>query len=171
MLPVLLRTLNTQYISEASSVLVEILTHSVFRDGKATKITTEPLLEWLAARGSGIVKEAAVSKSSTLGIWCSDLMKRYGPDGDVDSEELNAVVKLVEALTEHSASWMAGKMEDQRTQAFFGVLLDLTGFPGVAGRDENISEVSKGRDLSTSSRLTSTRDRPRWRCMLHYRRR
>ena len=32
-------------------------------------------------------------------------------------------------------------MAEPRVQAFFGVMLDLTGFPGVPGRDENVSEV------------------------------
>jgi hypothetical protein len=32
-------------------------------------------------------------------------------------------------------------MAEPRVQAFFGTMLDLTGFPGVPGRDENISEV------------------------------
>jgi hypothetical protein len=32
-------------------------------------------------------------------------------------------------------------MVEPRVQAFFGIMLDLTGFPGVPGRDENVSEV------------------------------
>lgn len=51
------------------------------------------------------------------------------------------MTKLVDALVEHSSDWMARRISDPHVQAFFGVLLDLTGFPGIPGRDENISEV------------------------------
>ena len=51
------------------------------------------------------------------------------------------MTKLVDALVEHSSDWMARRTNDPQVQAFFGVLIDLTGFPGVPGRDENISEV------------------------------
>lgn len=63
-------------------------------------------------------------------------------DQDSDSEAINAVSRLVEALVEHSASWMASRLGEPRIQSFLGVLLDLTGFPGLAGRDESLSEVS-----------------------------
>lgn len=49
-------------MAQAISVLVEILTGSVFKDGKATKITTEPILEWISQRGGAIVKQAAASQ-------------------------------------------------------------------------------------------------------------
>lgn len=62
-------------------------------------------------------------------------------DEDADSEELTAVSKLVEALVEHSASWMAGKLDRPDVQSFLTLLLSLTAFPGLPGRDENISEV------------------------------
>jgi hypothetical protein len=62
-------------------------------------------------------------------------------DEDPDSEEVVSMTKLVDALVDHSSDWMARRTTDPRVQAFFGVMLDLTGFPGVPGRDENISEV------------------------------
>jgi hypothetical protein len=64
------------------------------------------------------------------------------PDADADSEDLNAISKLVEALVEHSASWMAGKLDQPDVQAFLTLLLSLSGFPGLPGRNENVSEVS-----------------------------
>ena len=62
LLPTLLHLLNTPYMSPAIGVLVEILMTSVFMDGKATKITTEPLLDWFAGRGGEFVKEAVASQ-------------------------------------------------------------------------------------------------------------
>jgi hypothetical protein len=37
---------------------------------------------------------------------------------------------------------MAGKLDQPDVQSFLTLLLSLTGFPGLPGRDENISEVS-----------------------------
>jgi len=62
LLPTLLHLLNTPYMSQAIGVLVEILMTSVFMDGKATKITTEPLLDWFAGRGGEFVREAVASQ-------------------------------------------------------------------------------------------------------------
>ncbi len=61
---------------------------------------------------------------------------------DCDSPEIVAISKLVEALVDHSASWMANRTDEPRVQAFFTVLLDLTGFPGTAAVDEDISPVN-----------------------------
>jgi hypothetical protein len=63
-------------------------------------------------------------------------------DEDAESDDLNAISKLVEALIEHSAGWMVGKLDQPDVQSFLGLLLSLTGFPGLPGRDENVSEVS-----------------------------
>lgn len=52
---------------QAIGVLVEILTGSVFKDGKATKFTTEPILDWISQRGSAITKQAAASESLRSG--------------------------------------------------------------------------------------------------------
>lgn len=43
---------------QSISAIVEVLTNSVFRDGKATKALTEPLLRWMAVRGMQIVNQA-----------------------------------------------------------------------------------------------------------------
>ncbi|KAJ9108122.1 hypothetical protein QFC19_002589 [Naganishia cerealis] len=120
-LPLLYSLLDTQFMVQSMSSIIEILTNSVFRDGKATKALTEPLLRWLAVRGIQIVNEAINNQ-------------------DAESDDLNAISKLVEALIEHSAGWMAGKLDQADVQSFLGLLLSLTGFPGVPGRDENISE-------------------------------
>lgn len=58
LLPVLYSLLDTPFIVQSVSAIVEVLTNSVFRDGKATKILTEPLLRWIAARGTQIVNQA-----------------------------------------------------------------------------------------------------------------
>lgn len=47
---------------QSISAIVEVLTNSVFRDGKATKILTEPLLHWMATRGTQIVNQAIQGK-------------------------------------------------------------------------------------------------------------
>ncbi|KAJ9120790.1 hypothetical protein QFC22_002724 [Naganishia vaughanmartiniae] len=120
-LPILYSLLDTQFMIQSMSSIVEILTNSVFRDGKATKVLTEPLLRWLAGRGIQIVNEAIRNE-------------------DAESDDLNAISKLVEALVEHSAGWMAGKLDQADVQSFLGLLLSLTGFPGLPGRDENVSE-------------------------------
>lgn len=57
-LPVLYSLLDTPFIVHSISAIVEVLTNSVFRDGKATKILTEPLLRWIAVRGTQIANQA-----------------------------------------------------------------------------------------------------------------
>jgi DNA-binding PucR family transcriptional regulator len=132
---------------QSMSSIVEILTNSVFRDGKATKVLTEPLLRWLAGRGTQIVNKAIHSKRArrperiVQNAYVVSLITLL-LDEDAESDELNAVSKLVEALIEHSAGWMAGKLDQADVQSFLGLLLSLTGFPGLPGRDENVSEVS-----------------------------
>lgn len=132
---------------QSMSSIVEILTNSVFRDGKATKVLTEPLLRWLAGRGTQIVNEAIHSKCArrperiVQNAYVVSLITLL-LDEDAESDELNAISKLVEALIEHSAGWMAGKLDQADVQSFLGLLLSLTGFPGLPGRDENVSEVS-----------------------------
>ncbi|KAJ9116745.1 hypothetical protein QFC20_000680 [Naganishia adeliensis] len=121
LLPVLHSLLDTPFMVQSISAIVEVLTNSVFRDGKATKALTEPLLRWMAVRGMQIVNQAISEE-------------------DADSEDLNAISKLVEALVEHSASWMASKLDQPDVQAFLTLLLSLSGFPGLPGRDENVSE-------------------------------
>jgi hypothetical protein len=61
-LPILYSLLDTPFMIQSMSSIVEILTNSVFRDGKATKVLTEPLLRWLTGRGTQIVNEAIHSE-------------------------------------------------------------------------------------------------------------
>jgi hypothetical protein len=58
-------------MAQAIGVLVEILTGSVFKDGKATKITTEPILDWINERGSAITKQAVASQWLSFKLTCS----------------------------------------------------------------------------------------------------
>lgn len=58
LLPVLYSLLDTPFMVQSISAIVEVLTNSVFRDGKATKALTEPLLRWMAVRGMQIVNQA-----------------------------------------------------------------------------------------------------------------
>ena len=58
LLPVLYPLMDTPFIVQAISAIVEVLTNSVFRDGKATKILSEPLLRWAAGKGTQIVHRA-----------------------------------------------------------------------------------------------------------------
>lgn len=131
LLPILYNLLSSsEFLPQTINVLIEILTVSVFKDGKATKILTEPLLEWFASTGQGIVSRAAAS--------AADL------DNDADTESLIAVSKLVEAIVEHSASWLAGRTQHTLVQSFFNIIIQLTGFPGTATIDEDVSERTLG---------------------------
>lgn len=121
LLPTLYHLLSTPFLPSAVNVLIEILTASVFKDGKATKVLTEPLLEWITTTGQTIIVQAAEA-------------------GEGDSDNLIAVSKLVEAIVEHSAAWLAGRTSEPLVQSFLNVILRLSGFPGVASVDEEVSE-------------------------------
>ncbi len=57
-LPTVYGYLDTPLLSSAIATLCEILTVSVFRDGKATRSLTEPILDWLMNKGRPIVEDA-----------------------------------------------------------------------------------------------------------------
>jgi hypothetical protein len=143
LLPILYPLLDTPFMVQSISAIVEVLTNSVFRDGKATTALTEPLLRWMAVRGMQIVNQAISGMSSDSRLWaCKLSLAAHAPiEQDADSEDLNAISKLVEALVEHSANWMASKLDQPDIQSFLTLLLSLSGFPGLPGRDENVSEV------------------------------
>jgi hypothetical protein len=103
----------------ASSALVEILSESIWKFGKGTKVLTEPLIAWIIGPGQQIV-------SST---------------DDEPSDEVIAFAKLLGALIEHSSEWIIGRIGQSDMQSFLGIILRLTGWHGVGGVDEGVSEV------------------------------
>jgi hypothetical protein len=58
LLPTLYSLLSTRLMPKVINSLCEILTVSVFRDGKATKALTEPILDWLSNQGLAVVNAA-----------------------------------------------------------------------------------------------------------------
>jgi len=105
----------------ASSALVEALSESLFKYGKGTKILTEPLIAWaLSPMGQGLISRAEAEPS----------------------DEVVAYAKLLCALVEHSSEWMVARIKEQDIQAFLGTILRITGWDGIGGVDENVSEVS-----------------------------
>ena len=65
LLPTLYSLLSTPLMPKVINSLCEILTVSIFRDGKATKALTEPILDWLGNEGLAVVN-AAVAGTSTM---------------------------------------------------------------------------------------------------------
>lgn len=57
-LPTVYGYLDTPLMPSATATVCEILTVSVFRDGKATRILTEPILTWLMEKGRAVVEDA-----------------------------------------------------------------------------------------------------------------
>ncbi len=55
--------LNSSLVCQAISAITEILTASIYRDGKATKLLTEPLLEWFGGGGAKLVALAIEGES------------------------------------------------------------------------------------------------------------
>ncbi|WVF66636.1 hypothetical protein IAT40_001376 [Kwoniella sp. CBS 6097] len=105
----------------ASSALVEVLSESIFKFGKGTKVLTEPLLAWvIGPAGQSLIGSA---------------------DGE-PSEELIGFAKLLAALVEHSSEWLVARFKQNDVQAFLGVILRLTGLQGIGGVEENISELT-----------------------------
>lgn len=139
LVPILLPMLDSPFLPPTAAVLVEILTTSVFKDGKACKILTEPILQWFSGRGLAIIRKASNEQ-------------------DADSEDVNSLAKLVAALVEHSTEWMIKRIEEHNVQAFLAGLLELTSWPGVAGRDENISETTLGHYSAIQEALTDDQE-------------
>ncbi|WVQ82597.1 hypothetical protein IAT38_004727 [Cryptococcus sp. DSM 104549] len=118
LLPVLYNILP---LPAACSAVVEVLTESIFKFGKGTKILTEPLLAWaIGPVGQGLI----------------------GSTDEEPSDETIAFAKLLAALTEHSSEWLVARLKESEVQAFLGTVLRITGWQGVAGVEENISELT-----------------------------
>lgn len=65
------------------------------------------------------------------------------------------------ALVEHSSEWLVARIHEADVQTFLGIVLRITGWDGIGGVDENVSEVSRVRRGTNgrSAQLSS-----RWRC-------
>ncbi|WWD06250.1 hypothetical protein V865_004336 [Kwoniella europaea PYCC6329] len=105
----------------ASSALVEVLSESIFKYGKGTKVLTEPMLAW-AIGPSGQALIASVDEEP--------------------SEELIGFTKLLAALVEHSSEWLVARIQQNDVQAFLGIILRLTGWQGLGNVEENLSELT-----------------------------
>ncbi|KAK8844673.1 hypothetical protein IAR55_006522 [Kwoniella newhampshirensis] len=105
----------------ASSALVEVLSESLFKFGKGTKILTEPLLAWvIGSAGQSLV----------------------GSADEEPSEEIIAFAKLLAALVEHSSEWIVARIKQNDVQALLGVILRLTGWQGIGSVEEHVSELT-----------------------------
>lgn len=98
----------------ACSAVSEILTESVFRFGKGTKVLTEPLVEWVNGPGQNISE----------------------PD------EAAAYAKLLATLVEHSSDWIVERIEEPAVQSFLGTVLRMTAWEGIGSVEENVSELT-----------------------------
>ncbi|CAK9779796.1 ARM repeat-containing protein [Cutaneotrichosporon oleaginosum] len=105
----------------ASGTIAEVLSESIFKFGKGSKILTEPLLAWvIGPNGQGLL-------------------------GSAEGEPSDAVIeftKMLCALVEHSSDWLVARLQQPDVQAFFATILRITGWDGVGGVDENVSELT-----------------------------
>ncbi|ODN73851.1 hypothetical protein L202_07374 [Cryptococcus amylolentus CBS 6039] len=108
-------------LPQASSTIVEVLSESIWKYGKGTKMLTEPLIEWtIGAPGQALVR-----------------------GGDYEpTDELIAFSKLIAALIEHSSDWFLAHIHEDRVQAFLGVVLRITGWQGTGGVEEEVSQLT-----------------------------
>ncbi|WRT63297.1 uncharacterized protein IL334_000202 [Kwoniella shivajii] len=105
----------------ASSALVEVLSESIFKYGKGTKLLTEPMLAWvIGPSGQSLVGSA---------------------EGE-PSEEVIGFTKLLAALVEHSSEWLVARIQQNDVQAFLRVILRLTGWQGLGNVEESLSELT-----------------------------
>ncbi|WWC85404.1 uncharacterized protein L201_000267 [Kwoniella dendrophila CBS 6074] len=118
LLPVLYNLLP---MPAASSALVEVLSESIFKYGKGTKILTEPMLAWIIGPSGQAL---------------------LGSTNDEPSEEFIALTKLIAALVEHSSEWLVARIQQNDVQAFLGIILRLTGWQGLGNVEESLSELT-----------------------------
>ncbi|KAL7420320.1 hypothetical protein Q5752_005289 [Cryptotrichosporon argae] len=105
----------------ASSAIAEVCSESIFKYGKGTKVLTEPLIAWtLGPSGHALLASA---------------------EGE-PSEEVLAFTKMLAALIDHSSEWLVTRLEQGEVQNFLSLILRLTGWQGVGGVEENISELT-----------------------------
>jgi hypothetical protein len=77
-------------------------------------------------------------------------------------------VKMLCALVEHSSEWIVARIHEPDVQAFLGLILRITGWDGIGGVDENVSEVSVANEALSGHGADSSL---RWRCIPCCRRR
>ncbi|WVQ72312.1 hypothetical protein IAR50_001862 [Cryptococcus sp. DSM 104548] len=108
-------------LPQASSTIVEVLSESIWKYGKGTKMLTEPLIEWtIGTSGQAFIR-----------------------GGDYEpTDELIAFAKVIAALVEHSSDWFLAHIHEDRVQAFLGVVLRITGWQGTGGVEEEVSQLT-----------------------------
>ncbi|RSH89503.1 hypothetical protein EHS25_002053 [Saitozyma podzolica] len=130
-------------LAAASSTLVEVLSESIWRFGKGTKVLTEPLVAWVIGPGQSLIAAT---------------------EGE-PSDEVIGFAKLLAALVEHSSEWLVARLGQSDVQAFLGTILRITGWQGSGGVDEAVSETSPewtiAKDLFREL-ITVTRAKVRW---------
>ncbi|BEJ13429.1 hypothetical protein CspHIS471_0306030 [Cutaneotrichosporon sp. HIS471] len=105
----------------ASTTIAEVLSESIFKFGKGSKILTEPLLAWvIGPNGQGLL----------------------GSTEDEPSDAVIAFTKMLCALVEHSSEWLVARLQQPDVQAFLATILRVTGWSGVGGVDESVSELT-----------------------------
>ncbi len=55
---------------------------------------------------------------------------------------MEGITKMICALVEHSSEWLVARIGQNDVQAFLGTILRLTGWQGIGGVDETVSQVS-----------------------------
>ncbi|CED84264.1 Nuclear transport receptor LGL2 (importin beta superfamily) [Phaffia rhodozyma] len=125
LLPILIQLLDRpETLIPASTCMQEVLCNSILKDGRGSKVLTEPLLAWVAGTGRNISENLFQS-------------------GDAD-ETAGSVCKLLVALGEHSADYLALHLIRPEVQIFFSLMLGFSGFEGSYGVDEEVSEIPLG---------------------------
>ncbi|KAL7414593.1 armadillo-type protein [Mrakia frigida] len=130
---------------QASDCLQQILLDSVLKDGRGSKVLTDPILAWLPSV-AGPIAESCFST------------------GDVD-EAAQSLCKLLVALGEHSAHYLALNLALPEVQTFFTLMLGFSSLPGYYGLDEDVSEMTLGfwslfQEALTASPHIETADAP-----------
>ena len=110
----------------------------MFRFGKGPKVLTEPLVAWCIGPGQTLIGEATGGESCVNEAQGCNQTKICSEP----SEEVLEFAKLLAALIEHSSEWLVARIQENDVQVFLGLVLRLTGWDGIGGVDDNISEVS-----------------------------
>ena len=95
----------------------------------------------------------------------TDIARAHLIAGDVD-EPHESLVKLLAALGEHSADYLALSLAEPDVQAFLGLVLGFAGLQGYFGQDEEVSDLvipfwSDFQEALTASPCVHTSSRPR----------
>jgi hypothetical protein len=121
----------------------------VLKDGRGSKVLTEPVLAWLAGPACQTLANACFSSLSSYHPQLSPPRLTDKPPfsiltfptaGDVE-EPHESLVKLLAALGEHSADYLALSLAEPDVQAFLGLVLGFAGLEGFFGQDEEVSDL------------------------------